>query len=134
MKRFSASDIALNVIRFGLIAAIIVTVILRLASNGAVSTISINDVSSAPLSADSVVSAASSDKSSSLSEDGPVLVNINTAAVTELTQLDGIGESKAAAIVEYREKHGGFATVDELLNVPGIGEKTLANIRRQITI
>ena len=50
MKKLSASDIALNVIRFGLIAAIVVTVVMRFTSNGAVSTISINDVESAPLS------------------------------------------------------------------------------------
>ena len=62
------------------------------------------------------------------------LININTATASQLTALNGIGETKAAAIVEYREQHGRFTSVDELLNVRGIGEKTLANIRGQITV
>ena len=62
------------------------------------------------------------------------LVNINTATVAELMTLNGIGESKAAAIVSYREEHGVFAAVEEIKNVSGIGESTYANIRDQITI
>lgn len=57
-------------------------------------------------------------------------ININTATADELAAfLPGIGEVKAKRIVEYRETAGGFDSVDELLNVKGIGEKTLANIR-----
>ena len=57
-------------------------------------------------------------------------ININTASAEELAEfLPGIGEKKANGIVEYREKAGGFVSVDELIRVDGIGEKTLENIR-----
>ncbi|MCI5669342.1 MAG: helix-hairpin-helix domain-containing protein, partial [Oscillospiraceae bacterium] len=61
-------------------------------------------------------------------------VNINTATAEQLTALDGIGESKANAIIQYREQHGDFKSPDDLLNVKGIGEKTLSNIRQDITL
>ena len=53
------------------------------------------------------------------------LVNINTATVEQLMTLDGIGESYAARIVEFREKNGTFQSPEDLLKVKGIGEKTL---------
>ena len=134
MKRLSASDIALNVIRFGLIAAIVVTVVMRFASNGAVSTISINDVESAPLSSSDVSTASPSAASGTAKDSSSGLININTATASQLTALNGIGETKAAAIVEYREQHGDFSSVDELLNVPGIGEKILEGLRDQVTV
>lgn len=62
------------------------------------------------------------------------VVNINFANAHELTHIDGIGLTAAQAVVEYREKHGGFRSVDELLNVDGIGEKTLSEIRGFITV
>lgn len=61
-------------------------------------------------------------------------ININTASAGELVKLSGIGETKAAAIIKYRNEHGGFNSVDEIVNVSGIGEKTLKNIRDFITI
>ena len=61
-------------------------------------------------------------------------ININTATAGELVKLNGIGESKAAAIIKYRNEHGGFKSVDELVNVSGIGEKTLEKIRDFITV
>ncbi len=60
-------------------------------------------------------------------------VNINTATVTELTQLSGVGEKTAEAIVAYRTEHK-FKSVSELVNVKGIGEKTLAKFKDQITV
>lgn len=60
-------------------------------------------------------------------------INLNTATVAELTQLKGIGEKTAAKIVEYRKQHK-FETVDELVNVKGVGEKTLAKLRDQLTV
>lgn len=62
------------------------------------------------------------------------LININSANLEQLQQLDGIGAVKAQAIVDYREAHGAFRTVDELTKVDGIGEKTLEKNRDRITV
>lgn len=62
------------------------------------------------------------------------VVNINTASVHHLQRINGIGETKARAIVEYREAHGGFRSVDELVNVSGIGGQTLDAVRDQLTV
>lgn len=62
------------------------------------------------------------------------LVNINIANLNQLTKLNGIGQSKAQAIIKYREKNGLFKNKESLINVSGIGEKTLENIRDEISI
>ncbi len=62
------------------------------------------------------------------------LININTASATELETLSGIGEVLAATIVEYRDQNGPFASVDDLMDVSGIGPATLEEIRDQVTI
>lgn len=62
------------------------------------------------------------------------IININTATSHELQRLNGIGEVKAQAIIDYREQHGGFSSVDDLINVKGIGEKTLEKIRANVTV
>ena len=61
-------------------------------------------------------------------------VNINTASVEELSRLNGIGESKATAIVEYREANGEFASVEDLIKVKGIGEKTLEKLKGDLAV
>lgn len=61
-------------------------------------------------------------------------ININTADVQTLTKLKGIGPKKAEAIVAWREANGDFKTVDQLLDVKGIGEATLAANRDSIRI
>ncbi|HRP94971.1 MAG TPA: helix-hairpin-helix domain-containing protein [Rhodocyclaceae bacterium] len=60
-------------------------------------------------------------------------VDINTADAATLEQVKGIGPAKANAIIEFREANGPFASVDELVRVPGIGEKTLQQLRDQLT-
>ena len=62
------------------------------------------------------------------------LVNINTANEAELMTLNGIGEKKAQTILTYREENGLFMKVEDLLNIPGIGEKTLENLKPYITV
>lgn len=59
-------------------------------------------------------------------------MRINYATIEEISTLNGIGEVKATAIVKYREENGFFQTVDDLLMVSGIGEKTLEKIKDQI--
>ncbi|MCI0568296.1 MAG: helix-hairpin-helix domain-containing protein [Acidobacteria bacterium] len=61
-------------------------------------------------------------------------VNLNTATAEDLTSLPGIGPSYAKRIVDYREKNGPFKRVEDLLNVQGIGEKTLEKIRDRVTL
>ena len=60
-------------------------------------------------------------------------VNINTATARELDALPGIGEVIAQRIIDYRNAHGPFGSVDELINVNGIGEKKLADVKPYAT-
>lgn len=62
------------------------------------------------------------------------LIQVNRATADELTKLPGIGPAKADAIIRHREEYGPFQRVEELVNVPGIGEKTLENIRDMIKV
>ena len=62
------------------------------------------------------------------------LININSASETELETLSGIGEVLAATIVEYRTQNGPFASVEDLMDVSGIGPATLDEIRDQVTV
>lgn len=61
-------------------------------------------------------------------------LNINTASQTELESLPGIGPAKASAIIEYRTTNGPFASLEDLLEVSGIGEKICADIKELIVI
>ncbi|OEY65465.1 ComEA family DNA-binding protein [Marinobacter sp. X15-166B] len=61
-------------------------------------------------------------------------VNINTADVAALASLSGIGQSKAEAIVAYREQHGAFSSLEELARVRGIGSKTVAKNADRLTL
>lgn len=65
---------------------------------------------------------------------GTATININTADATTLSSgLVGIGESKAVAIVEYRQLNGPFTSVDDLLLVKGIGDNTIEKNREALT-
>ena len=62
------------------------------------------------------------------------VVNINTADVSKLSTLNGIGESKAQAIIKYREDNGKFTKIEDIMNVSGIGEKAFEKIKDFITV
>lgn len=61
-------------------------------------------------------------------------VNINTADENRLQTLDGIGQTRARAIIEYRQKNGGFQTIEDIMNVEGIKEGTFQKIKDQIVV
>ncbi len=65
---------------------------------------------------------------------GVRLVNINTASEAELQTLNGIGASTAKKIVDYRNQNGDFNTVEEIMNVSGIGQSKFDSIKDDITV
>jgi competence protein ComEA len=62
------------------------------------------------------------------------LVNLNTASLTELESLSGVGPSTAQKIIDYRTANGGFASIEQLMEVPGIGDAKFAAVKDSITI
>lgn len=62
------------------------------------------------------------------------LININTASIELLETLPGIGPAKASAIVQYRQQHGAFQRLEDLLNVKGIGPATFESIKNLVTV
>jgi len=62
-------------------------------------------------------------------------VNVNNASVIELAEkLDGVGKARAQLIIEYREKHGPFTSLEQLMNVKGIGAATIEKNREKIRL
>lgn len=61
-------------------------------------------------------------------------INLNTADVFQLSTLTGVGESKALAIIAYREENGPFTSIEDIMNVPGIKEGTYEKIKDKIAI
>ena len=61
-------------------------------------------------------------------------INLNQATITQLMDLPGIGEVKAGAIIQYRQEHGGFRSVEELLQVSGIGRAIYAQVADSVYV
>lgn len=61
-------------------------------------------------------------------------VNLNTATEKVLSSLPGIGEKKAKKIIKYRQENGSFKSINDLLNVEGIGKETIDNIKDKVVI
>jgi competence protein ComEA len=66
--------------------------------------------------------------------DSSEIVDLNTADVSQLDALPGVGPAIAQAIVDHRESNGPFTSVDDLLDVRGIGEAKLADLRDRVTV
>jgi competence protein ComEA len=62
------------------------------------------------------------------------VVNLNTATVSQLDTLPGVGAKLAERIIEYRTKNGGFKKIEDLMNVTGIGEKNFLKLKPYITV
>jgi competence protein ComEA len=63
---------------------------------------------------------------------GPI--NLNSATTEQLDTLDGVGPATAQKILEYRTQHGGFSSIDDLAQIPGIGPKKLEALKTQVTV
>lgn len=82
----------------------------------------------------SIAMESESDKKQSSSAASLNLVNLNTATLQELDSLPGVGPATAKNILEYREKYGGFASIEEIKNVKRIGDKTFEKLKDYITV
>lgn len=74
------------------------------------------------------------DNTGSSSDSSGRMVNINTAGAEELMTLPGIGQSKAESIIQYREDNGGFSSISDIKNIPGIKEGVYSKISKHITV
>src|SRR6267142_2054948 len=70
---------------------------------------------------------------SSAVKEKPELVDINSASAVDLEKVPGLGPSLSRRIVEFRDKNGPYSTVEDLLKVQGIGEKSLSHFREFLT-
>ncbi len=77
--------------------------------------------------------ASASQNSVSGKNDGPK-INLNTATAADLQKLNGIGEKKAQEIISYRQQKGQFKKIEDLMQVSGIGEKTFAKLKDQLSL
>lgn len=91
-------------------------------------------VSSVSVAEDSTVSTTKSSSSSKIEKDENAVVNINTCTPEELMQIPGIGESKANAIVAYRNIIGSYSDTEEVKNISGFGDKFYESIKDNITV
>lgn len=61
-------------------------------------------------------------------------INLNTASIDQLMQIPGIGEAKAKAILSYREEHGGFSSIEDVMNIEGIKEGVFSKMKEYIVV
>lgn len=66
--------------------------------------------------------------------DATTCISLNTASLESLQMIPGVGEKTAQAIIAYREEHGAFTSIDDLLNIKGIGEKKLEKMRDTVCL
>ncbi|MBU5481018.1 ComEA family DNA-binding protein [Blautia sp. MSJ-19] len=78
------------------------------------------------------IQSAKSENGSEVTAEG--VININTADAAALKSLTGIGDAKAQAILAYREEHGRFSSIEEIMQVPGIKESTFSAIKDKIAV
>jgi competence protein ComEA len=78
--------------------------------------------------------AAAQDASRTTAVTASAPLNLNSASVSQLEALPGIGRATAERIVEYRQKNGGFKKAEDLMNVRGIGEKSFLKLKPLITV
>ncbi|MBQ9264625.1 MAG: ComEA family DNA-binding protein [Clostridia bacterium] len=71
-------------------------------------------------------------RASSTEENLPTRLNLNTATWEELRMLPGIGDTYARAILDYRDAHGRFFFIEELMNIPGIGSKRFEKVKDRV--
>ena len=71
---------------------------------------------------------------SSERESQDTLININTASAGELTSLSGIGQSRADAIIEYRQSNGKFQSIEDIMKIPGIKQGIFNKIKNKISV
>lgn len=62
------------------------------------------------------------------------IININTATKEQLCKITGIGDKKADLIIRYRQEHGNFNSIDDLKNINGFGEKTIAKLKPSLAV
>lgn len=67
-------------------------------------------------------------------ESGSAKINLNTAAKEQLMGLSGIGEARAGDIIRYREEHGGFKKIEDIMKIPGIKDAAFQKIKDQVTV
>jgi competence protein ComEA len=87
-----------------------------------------------PLRVSAATAAAPTGASTAAPSQPGVPLNLNTATLEQLDALQGIGPATAQQILDYREQHGGFGSVEELDQVPGIGETRLASLRDKVRV
>lgn len=81
---------------------------------------------------ESIVSGTIINNEGSSSNDG--IININSASLSDLQKINGVGAVKAQSIIDYREKNGGFKSIEDIKNVDGVGDKTFEKIKDKISI